>query len=375
MRDFEFDLQLKFVADLSKNMNFMKHGTQIGAIFYSNAVSSIISLSESKANYNLEARLKHIKRSYGRGRVDEAIRYIRTKGFRRSAIRKDANQIGIIITASPGTYIRKSKRQATKARDTGIILIAVGIGDINSEELNAISGTMDGSLQYHFPSARYLSANLASMAYDLCKIERSTVTAVSDKACGSRQEADFMFMLDGVNAGKTNTRKTLAFIQDLLTDVDVSPRNVRVGVMSTEPNCVNEFTGFDLNTYKRNKKLNRALERVKGVDVAAVVKKLRQNMIARAKGGRKGAKKIAILFIDEGLDDPVKAFLEAERASIQGIEVYIVKIGNSFLKGSEKVEEMVNDESFKQNNIYHISNYDELPNIKRAIWYNICDEL
>lgn len=169
VRDFEFDLQLKFVADLSKNMNFMKNTTQIGALFYSNAVSSIIGLSESKAKHSLEARLKQVKRSYGRGRVDEAIRYIRTKGFRRSAIRKDATQIGIIITASPGTYIRKSKRQATKARDTGIILIAVGIGDINTEELNAISGTMDGSLQYHFPSARYLSANLANMAYNVCK--------------------------------------------------------------------------------------------------------------------------------------------------------------------------------------------------------------
>uniref|UniRef100_A0A8W8KE97 VWFA domain-containing protein n=2 Tax=Magallana gigas TaxID=29159 RepID=A0A8W8KE97_MAGGI len=361
-------------------MNFMKNTTQIGAIFYSNAVSSIIGLSESKVKHSLETRLKHVKRTHGRGRVDEAIRYIRTKGFRRSVIRKDATQIGIIITASPGTYIRKSKRQATKARETGIILIAVGIGDINTEELNAISGTMDGSLQYHFPSARFLSANLANIAYNVCKIDRNAVTAVSDKACGSRQEADFMFMLDGVNAGKTNTRKTLAFIQDLLKDVDVSPRKVRVGVMSTEPKCVNEFTGFDLNTYKRNKKLNRALEKFKGVDVAAVVKKLRQNMIARAKGGRKGAKKIAILFIDEGLEDPVKAFLEAERASIQGIEVYIVKIGKGLLQENEKVEQMVNDEGFKhqsftENNIYHISNYDELPDIKREIWYNICDEL
>lgn len=114
--------------------------------------------------------------------------------------------------------------------------------------------------------------------------------------------------------------------------------------------------------------------------MAAVVKKLRQNMIARAKGGRKGAKKIAILFIDEGLEDPVKAFLEAERASIQGIEVYIVKIGKGLLQENEKVEQMVNDEGFKhqsftENNIYHISNYDELPYIKREIWYNICDEL
>lgn len=168
VRDFEFDLQLKFVSDLTKNMNHVKHTTQVGAIFYSNTVSSILTLRESVRGPS-EARLNHVKRTYGRGRVDEAIRYIRTKGFRRSEIRKDATQIGIIITASPGTYIRKSKRQASKARDTGIVLIAIGIGDINLEELKAISGTADGSLQYHLPSARYLSANVANIAYNMCK--------------------------------------------------------------------------------------------------------------------------------------------------------------------------------------------------------------
>lgn len=182
-----------------------------------------------------------------------------------------------------------------------------------------------------------------------------------------------MFMLDSVNAGKTNTRKTLAFIQDLLKDVDVSPRKVRVGVMSTEPECKKDFTGFNLNTYKHNKKINRALERVKGADVSAVLKKLRKTMISRAKGGRKGAKKIAILFIDEGLEDPVKAFLEANRASIQGIEVYVVKIGKGLAYESDRLQQIMSDEGFKQNNVYHISNYDDLPNIKQKIWYNICD--
>lgn len=61
-------------------------------------------------------------------------------------------------------------------------------------------------------------------------------------------------------------------------------------------------------------------------------------MIVRVKGGRKGVKKIVILFMDEGLEDLVKVFLEVERVSIQGIEVYIVKIGKGFLQENEKVE-------------------------------------
>lgn len=54
VRNFEFDLQLKFVVDLLKNMNFMKNIIQIGVIFYSNVVSSIIGLFELKVKYSLE---------------------------------------------------------------------------------------------------------------------------------------------------------------------------------------------------------------------------------------------------------------------------------------------------------------------------------
>lgn len=54
VRNFEFDLQLKFVVELFKNMNFMKNIIQIGVIFYSNVVSSIIGLFELKVKYSLE---------------------------------------------------------------------------------------------------------------------------------------------------------------------------------------------------------------------------------------------------------------------------------------------------------------------------------
>lgn len=54
VRNFEFDLQLKFVVDLFKIMNFMKNIIQIGVIFYSNVVSSIIGLFELKVKYSLE---------------------------------------------------------------------------------------------------------------------------------------------------------------------------------------------------------------------------------------------------------------------------------------------------------------------------------
>lgn len=54
VRNFEFDLQLKFVVDLFKNMNFIKNIIQIGVIFYSNVVSSIIGLFELKVKYSLE---------------------------------------------------------------------------------------------------------------------------------------------------------------------------------------------------------------------------------------------------------------------------------------------------------------------------------
>jgi hypothetical protein len=66
----------------------------------------------------------------------------------RSVARSHATQVAIIITASPTSALHRTKKQAHEARKAGLTLIPIGIGDVNIEELRAIAGTADDSMQY-----------------------------------------------------------------------------------------------------------------------------------------------------------------------------------------------------------------------------------
>ena len=49
-------------------------------------------------------------------------------------------------------------------------------------------------------------------------------------ACGRRQEADIMFLMDSVNAGKRNTKRSLAFLKTLVEELDIDHDNIHVGL-------------------------------------------------------------------------------------------------------------------------------------------------
>ena len=50
-------------------------------------------------------------------------------------------------------------------------------------------------------------------------------------ACGSKQEADIMFLMDSVNAGKRNTRTALAFLKSIVNELDIDNDNIHIGLM------------------------------------------------------------------------------------------------------------------------------------------------
>ena len=168
VRDYEFRLQLEFAQNVIRNINMVQNGSRFGAISYGRHVNSILDLRDSGDKQNTKTQFDSAKRMKGRARVDEALKYLRTKSFRRSTFRNDATQIAIVIMGSPALRISRSKKEATRTRQSGITIIAIGVGDITSEEIRAVVGTSDGSLQYHLPSYRYLDGFIAELAMATC---------------------------------------------------------------------------------------------------------------------------------------------------------------------------------------------------------------
>lgn len=156
-------------------------------------------------------------------------------------------------------------------------------------------------------------------------------------ACGSRQEADIMFILDSINAGKKNTRRAIDFIKALVDDLDIHAHKIQVGLMSAE--CEDEQTGFTLDRNNDRVQVVKSLSNIRATDLSQVLKQMRRGAFSPDNGARKEARRIAILIIDGNLESPINALTEAQRARMHGIEVFVIQVGhfNLFSKASDSV--------------------------------------
>lgn len=176
-----------------------------------------------------------------------------------------------------------------------------------------------------------------------------------------------MFMLDSINAGRKNTKRALALIRDLTNELDVAPDKIQVGLMSAE--CHEDTTGFLLNSNKNKNEVNDALSKTKSVDFSALLKRMRHGAFSQNHGGRRQAKKVAVLVIDGSLEEPLRALTEAQRAKLHGVEVIVVQVGEE--KPRDEVL-MMCDAPAKET-FFKVSDYSELPAIKQKIWDSLCD--
>ena len=65
----------------------------------------------------------------------------------------------------------------------------------------------------------------------------------SHAACGTRQEADMMFLADSASAGKKNTKKINNFMKSVTSNVEVGKEAVQAGLMLPEW-CYSEGESF-----------------------------------------------------------------------------------------------------------------------------------
>ena len=147
---------------------------------------------------------------------------------------------------------------------------------------------------------------------------------ITISACGRRQEADIMFLMDSVNAGRRNTQRSLAFLKTLVDELDIDDDNIHVGLMSAE--CVPDNPGFSLKQHSTKNSIHTAVDTMKATDFYGVIHKMRRKAFSTVHGGRKHAKKIAILIIDGSLVEPLKTLREAQRARIRGVEVFVIQV-------------------------------------------------
>ncbi|WAR02587.1 CO6A5-like protein [Mya arenaria] len=286
----------------------------------------------------------------------------------RSYTRPGASQVGIVLTGSPARYLELSKALVHKADRAGVQYIAVGVGpEVNDEEMRIITGSNDEHI-FRLSSFEDLENIVAEVAIQACSVPVPPQTIQQDQPCGSKQEADIMFLMDSVNAGKRNSRKALDFIKVLIQELDIESDNIHVGLMSAE--CEDNEPGFELGAHSSKAEIEKTFDTMKGTDFHKILHNMRRGSFSRS-GSRKHAKKIAILIIDGSLEEPLKTLTEAQRARIHGIEVFVIQVGEE--APQEELLMMCDDPSSQH--FFQVASYADLQQVKDGILKSLCDEL
>lgn len=476
----DFWQMIKFVRDFARGLDIRENGTRIGLVLFSDHVQHGFDLNEHDNILSLVSHLYKMQMSSGEARIDEVIRYARTKAFRRSVSRKSASQIVIMLTASSSRKIYRTKKQAMKAQHTGITIVVVGVGKgVNDEELRIIAGekrtrktdepsvvellppppppntdneasmmidelmmaddhmglgdahmTLDNPGKSHVglgdlgkgndvkmdnmkmgdnvtldveelmerdilsttietPTTTTLPPNssvfrldffteLESILLDIvlqsCAAE-PTDNPVADQPCGTRQEADMMFVVDSENAGKKNTKKVLDFMKAISDEMEIDRRTVQVGLVAPQDPCVPQPQSIQLNENNNKENLANSLDHAApetDSDFADLVRNMRKTGFRHKTGARSGAKRVAILIVDGDLEDPLRTLDEARSArEKRGIEIYVISVGTQL----PQPEMMMMCNYPTQKHFYQVDSYERLGEMKETLVDILCDEL
>ncbi|ESO97406.1 hypothetical protein LOTGIDRAFT_231577 [Lottia gigantea] len=362
--------QIRFVREVARRMDISKNKTRVGLIVYADQVLHQFDLNDYTKMKPLLNRIITARRTAGGTRIDNAIRYVRTKSFRRSVSRNNTAQVGVIIAGTKSRNLHRTKKEANEARKAGLTLISIGVGSgIEQQEMEVIAKDNNNSNRgFIIDTFDELDALINDTVVEACR-SKIAERPVSDQPCGFRQQADLMFILDSVNAGRTNTKKSLEFVKSVSKAVDIDKDNIQVGLMSAECEPGNE--GFSLGAHRNQHELMNALTEKRGTDITKLLKTMRRNSFRSSQGARKDAKKVAVVVVDGNLEQPLKALREARFARIRGVEVYVVAVGNDKV---QKEMEMMCDAPTQQH-FLRVENYDQLKTLKTELIDMLCDEL
>ncbi|KAK6192780.1 hypothetical protein SNE40_004195 [Patella caerulea] len=364
--------QIRFVREVARRMDIGENKTRVGLIVYTDQVMHQFDLSDHTNMKPLLEAIISSRRSAGGTRIDNAVRYVRTKSFRRSLSRPNAAQVAVFIAGSKSRNIHKTKKEAGDARSAGMTLFSIGVGKgYSKDEMHVISKGNKGWGRhgYFVDDFDKIETIIKDLTIQACRT-KPTETPLTNLSCGFRQQADLMFVVDSANAGRTNTKKTLEFVRDVSKSVDIDKDNVHVGLMSA--GCDAGQEGFSLGAHRNEKAMKDAISRnQRGTDISKLLKDMRRNSFSSKEGGRKDAKKVAVVVVDGQLEQPLKALREARFARIRGVEVYVVAVGNG--KVQKEIEMMCDDPL--QKHFFRVENYDQLKGLKTDLVDMFCDEL
>ncbi|XP_033748051.1 collagen alpha-5(VI) chain-like [Pecten maximus] len=141
--DTDFVTQKEFIASLVDRYNIGPNGVQIGMLSFSTDAYINFNLSSHGSERELKAAILEVEYMSGDTSTDKALDMMARKAFTTEAgARPNLPKIAIVITDGSPQNQPRTVEMATRAKDEGITIYAIGIGSsVDMDHLKAIAST------------------------------------------------------------------------------------------------------------------------------------------------------------------------------------------------------------------------------------------
>lgn len=138
IRFLSFLRMLEFVKNVTKQFDIGPHAVEIAAISFSSFARVEFGFGTYHNRVALENGIDTIQYDAGGTDTASGIEIARESVFRYRS-RPSARKVGLVITDGYSNSFHRTVQEATYAKDAGIVLFTIGIGNVNEQELNEIA--------------------------------------------------------------------------------------------------------------------------------------------------------------------------------------------------------------------------------------------
>ncbi|KAH9515010.1 hypothetical protein Btru_021658 [Bulinus truncatus] len=316
----DFQTGLRFLQDYLRQFDIGPNDVRVSIIPYGRGVYTrnafnLTKYSNKEDVINAVGRIYYSNGDYtdtGKG-----IQYMHTAQLIPGVVRPGVTRIGLVITDGDSQEPIKTAQQAKAARDKGITMFALGVGDrIKDQELYNIAG--DESRVARVENYKQLNKIINKLAKMTCVKQEKTTTPPPSTACGVLNPADVYFVFSQADLGLRDTVWATGFIAQTISSKEME-EGFQYGVISGS--CPDD-TGFALNEYRSVTDIRERLKSYQTSKLTPLAKKLLKDGFTSAKGGRTDAQKVAV-FVVSGNKSLSTIGQQISELTAQAVKVFI----------------------------------------------------
>ncbi|CAO2602555.1 Matn2 [Lemmus lemmus] len=395
----------EFILDILQFLDIGPDVTRVGLLQYGSTVKNEFSLKTFKRKSEVERAVRRMRHLSTGTMTGLAIQYALNIAFSEAEgarpLRENVPRVMMIVT--DGRPQDSVAEVAAKARDTGILIFAIGVGQVDLNTLKAIGSepykdhvflvanfsqieSLTSVFQNKFCTVQDLCASEDHGCEQLCvnlpgsfvcQCYSGYTLAEDGKHCTAvpigctEGPIDLVFVIDGSKSlGEDNFEIVKHFVTGIIDSLAVSPKAARVGLLQYSTQVRSEFTLRDFSSAKDMKKAVVHMKYMgKGSMTGLALKHMFERSFTQVEGARPlstRVPRVAIVFTDGRAQDDVSEW--ASKAKANGITMYAVGVGKAI---EEELQEIASEPTDKH--LFYAEDFSTMGEISEKLKQGICE--